>query len=93
MTTSWFFLIHTELRRTVNHTSDLISDSFLFIARYNTKFLAHLINPLNAELNPICPLIALFEAHHILNVSRQWVNIQFKVIISLHLVRTFFLGT
>ena len=28
------------------------------------------LNPLNAELNPICPLIALFGAHHILNVSR-----------------------
>ena len=28
------------------------------------------INPLNAELNPICPLLALFGAHHILHVSR-----------------------
>jgi len=27
-------------------------------------------NPLNAELNPICPLLALFEDHHILHVSR-----------------------
>ena len=27
-------------------------------------------NPLNAELNPICPLLALFQAHHILHVSR-----------------------
>jgi len=26
------------------------------------------INPLNAELNPICPLLALFGAHHILHV-------------------------
>jgi hypothetical protein len=26
-------------------------------------------NPLNAELSPICPLIALFGAHHILHVS------------------------
>ena len=24
----------------------------------------------NAELNPICPLLALFGAHHILHVSR-----------------------
>jgi hypothetical protein len=29
-----------------------------------------IINPLNAELNPICPLLALFGAHHILHVSR-----------------------
>jgi hypothetical protein len=29
-----------------------------------------LFNPLNAELNPICSLLALFGAHHILHVSR-----------------------
>ena len=28
------------------------------------------INRLNAELNPIFPLLALFGAHHILHVSR-----------------------
>jgi len=28
------------------------------------------VNPLNAMLNPICPLLALFGAHHILHVSR-----------------------
>jgi hypothetical protein len=33
------------------------------------------INPLNAKLNPICHLLALFGAHHILHVSR----IRFKV--------------
>ena len=27
-------------------------------------------NPLNAELNPICHLLALIGAHHILHVSR-----------------------
>jgi len=32
--------------------------------------MAHLINPLNAELNPICHLLALLEAHRILHVSR-----------------------
>jgi hypothetical protein len=31
------------------------------------------INPLNAELNPICPLLAL-GAHHILHVGRIRVN-------------------
>jgi len=30
----------------------------------------HLINPLNAELNPICHLLALLGAHHILHISR-----------------------
>ena len=31
---------------------------------------AELINPLNAEIYPICPLLALLGAHHILHVSR-----------------------
>jgi len=32
------------------------------------------VNPLNAELNPICHLLALLEAHHILHLSRIRVN-------------------
>jgi len=36
------------------------------------------INPLNAELNPICHLLALLEAHHILHVSRIRVNGHFN---------------
>ena len=32
------------------------------------------INPLNAELNPICHLLALLGAHHILHVSGLRVN-------------------
>ena len=34
-----------------------------------------LLNPLNAELNPICHFLALFGAHHILHVCRIRVNI------------------
>ena len=33
-----------------------------------------IINPLNAELNPICYLLTLLGAHHILHVSRIRVN-------------------
>jgi hypothetical protein len=33
-------------------------------------------NPLNAELNPICHLLALLGAHHILHVSR--IRVKFK---------------
>jgi hypothetical protein len=33
------------------------------------------INPLNAELNPICPLLALLGARPILHVSRIRVKI------------------
>ena len=36
---------------------------------------ARSINPLNAELNPTCHLLALLGAHHILHVSRIRVNI------------------
>ena len=32
------------------------------------------VNPLNAELNPICYLLALLGAHHILHVSRVRFN-------------------
>jgi len=32
------------------------------------------INPLKAKLNPICHLLALLGAHHILRVSRVRVN-------------------
>jgi hypothetical protein len=31
-------------------------------------------NPLNAKLNPICHLLALLEAHHILQVIRARVK-------------------
>jgi len=33
-----------------------------------------ILNPLNAELNPVCHLLALLAAHHILHVSRIRVN-------------------
>jgi len=33
------------------------------------------VNPLNAELNPVCHLLALLGAHHILHVSRIRVNL------------------
>jgi len=32
------------------------------------------LNPLNAKLNPICHLLALLRAHHILHVSGIRVN-------------------
>jgi hypothetical protein len=34
------------------------------------------INPLNPELNPICHLLTLLGAHHILHVSRMRVNVR-----------------
>ena len=35
-----------------------------------TAYELALFNPLNAELNPICYLLALLGAHHFLHVSR-----------------------
>jgi hypothetical protein len=35
----------------------------------------HNINPLKTQFNPICHLLALFGAHHILHVSRIRVNL------------------
>ena len=34
----------------------------------------YIFNPLNTELNPICHLLALLGAHHILHVSRKSVK-------------------
>jgi len=42
-------------------------------------------NPLNAELNPICHLLALLGAHHILHVSRIRVK-HSKILQSVHRV-------
>jgi hypothetical protein len=39
-----------------------------------TKAVDNVLNPLNAELNPIRHLLALVEAHHILHVSRIMVK-------------------
>jgi len=36
----------------------------------------YLVNRLNAKLNPICHLLALLGAHHILHVSRIRVNVE-----------------
>jgi uncharacterized membrane protein len=37
-------------------------------------------NTLNAQLSPICHLLALLGAHHILHVSRIWVKVHFNPI-------------
>jgi len=36
----------------------------------------HMFNPLFAELNPTCHLLALLGAHHILHVRRIRVNVE-----------------
>jgi hypothetical protein len=46
------------------------SSEMQFVCKEHTEA----INPLNAELNPICHLMALLGAHHIFHVSRIRVN-------------------
>ena len=49
-------------------------------------FLSLYINILNAELNPICHLLALLEAHHILDVSRIRVKLTKVLIINYSII-------
>ena len=42
-------------------------------------FTQFLIKPLNAKLNPICHLLALLGAHHIIHVGRIRVNSVLRV--------------
>ena len=46
----------------------------LVIVTENSYWYIYLANPLNTELNPICHLLALLGAHHILHISRIRVN-------------------
>ena len=45
-----------------------------------------LINPLNAELNPIYHLLALLGAHHILHVNRIRVKLVSKILCHVFIV-------
>jgi hypothetical protein len=47
---------------------------FIYPGENRITFVTAQINPLNAKLNPICHLLALLGAHHILHVSRVRVN-------------------
>jgi hypothetical protein len=50
----------------------------LEISQPRLILLLYKLNLLNAELNPICHLLALLEAHHIFHVSRIRVNGGFR---------------
>jgi len=60
----------------------LVQDASIavILKRYYYVLVIYSINPLNAKLNPICHLLALLGAHHILHISRIKVkNITFLV--------------
>jgi len=49
------------------------------IAGYRRGIAAHILNPLNAELNPICHLLALLGTHHIFHINRIRVKLDFRL--------------
>jgi len=54
-------------------------NTYYIVAAFKSETVAD--NPLNAELNPICRLLALLGAHHILHVSRKRLNVILAVIL------------
>jgi len=48
---------------------------FHFFQPFNSSLQQKNINPLNAELNPICHLLALLGSQHILHIGRIRVKI------------------
>ena len=50
------------------------SQNFYVLLTVHLSIFISVINPLNAELNPMCHLLALLGAHHILHVSGIRVN-------------------
>ena len=63
---------------TATFVKDLYTSSVLVMLEVNANggntFANRIINPLKAELNPICHLLALLGAHHIFHVSGLRVN-------------------
>jgi len=71
---NFYVLEDTTTSKMFTNLSCVTSSFSVFIDR--TTFIRYLINPLNAELNPICHLLALLGAHPILHISRIRVKLQ-----------------
>jgi hypothetical protein len=59
----------------LTHRPPLPPGNNCLVIMLNNRVLHVDINPSNAELNPICHLLALLGAHHILHFSRIRVKI------------------
>ena len=70
----WNAIFHCRVRNNARVTLLCMSHT-INIHPFISYFLIININPLNAELNPICHLLALLGAHHILHIGRIRVNI------------------
>ena len=83
------FYINSKAR--VHVTSSVCSWLLNLTVHSHCYSCSYVFNPLNAELNPICPLLALFGSHHILHVSRIRVKvilIQNRLILYLKVPKT-----
>jgi len=70
------------------HLNNMYDTKMCYVAtlqRQNLGLVLH--NALNAELNPICYLLALLGAHHFLHVSRIRVNIVILVTVLMNQCR------
>jgi len=70
VTSSWFLIPHW----TTMHGQPHIKCIYVFYYRQQMEKSGQ-FNPLNAELNPICHLLALLGAHHIFHVRELKVNV------------------
>ena len=59
---------------TVNLKVKVVPVQAMKVNRRSVVIAPVVLTPLNVELNPICHLLALLGAHHILHVSRIRVN-------------------
>ena len=60
--------MHLNIYHVLNNDVHFVG-YFYIMDLINARKMKH-INPLKPELNPICYLLALLEAHHFLHVSR-----------------------
>jgi len=67
--TTKLYILHSILTQSCQLPKNPTSCCFLFKSHHVSQ-LALFFNPLNAELNPICCLLALLGAHHFLHISR-----------------------
>jgi transposase len=70
-----------ERERETEAFADSVSGSFLQPYDVVHPSISFFFNPLNVDLNPICHLMALLGAHHILHFSRIRVKFHFNIIL------------
>jgi hypothetical protein len=78
----WVWLIWLRIETVRRVLVNMVMDYRLYRYQqmhYSKHIVYFTINPLNAELNPICYLLGLLEVHHIPHVSRIRVNILLHV--------------